>query len=411
MRLLLLLFIFLSALEQAQGIPNGNHSAIPHSSKTGFVQILFLNSPNPSNLVIAQDVVGLSQASVEASIKYLTAEKEQENLHLKAERKKLDLAIRHQKVVLALGSAVLFLLLVLLAVLYLSRQRGRKAYLALKATHLLMKEQQAEIIRQKDELLEQAAVLRAQNKQLEQHKHFRTKIFSIISHDLRTPFNSLKSVLGLVLRKKMTESQMQQVFGLLARDVETAADMLQNLLVWSGAQLEEAHVRLEPVDMHHLVKESMSFAAVQAEVKSIRLISSVGENSVVLGDKERLRFVLRNLLMNAVKFTYEGGLIEVQASVQENSVTVAVHDNGKGVPSKHIPKLFTENRFTTPGTLNEKGTGLGLMLSREFIESQNGSICAESEEGKGSVFSITLQRASFYSSHIKDVYLQPAAAI
>ena len=204
---------------------------------------------------------------------------------------------------------------------------------------------------------------------------------------------------------------MQQVFGLLARDVEAAADMLHNLLVWSRAQMEEAHVRLEPVDMHLLVKESLFFVAAQAEVKGIRLRSYVNESSVVIADKERLRFVLRNLLMNAVKFTYEGGLIEVQASMHENSVTVAVHDNGKGIPSKHIPKLFTENRFTTPGTLNEKGTGLGLMLSREFVESQNGSIRVESEEGKGSVFFLTLQRALAYSSQADDVYLQQAAAI
>ena len=318
-------------------------------------------------------------------------------MHLKFEKKKQDLAIRQHRVALALGAAVLFLLLVLLVVLYLSRKRGKMAFAELQEAHNLMQAQQIEIIRQKNELLTQSAVLRAQNEQLEQHKQFRTKIFSIISHDLRTPFNSIKGVLRLVLHKSMEESQMLHVFGLLSRDVEVAADMLHNLLVWSQAQLEEARVRLEPVDLQQLVQDNILFANAQAGEKNIRLLSAISETAVVHADREMLNFVLRNLLMNAVKFTYERGQVEVKVSVQENEVTIAVSDNGKGIPSKYIPKLFTEDRVTTLGTRNEKGTGLGLMLCKEFIESQNGTIRAESEEGKGSVFSVSLQRVAAYT--------------
>ncbi len=293
---------------------------------------------------------------------------------------------------LALGGAAVLLLLVLLVALYLSRRRERAAHQALQETHRLMQAQQAEIIRQKNELTDQAATLRAQNGQLEIHKQFRTKIFSIISHDLRAPFNSLKAALGLVLRKSLSESQMQHVFGLLSRDVEAAADMLQNLLVWSKAQLEESHVKMENIDLRQLVEENLAFAAAQAEEKEIRLVSLISAHIQVRADRERLNFVLRNLLVNAVKFSFEGGVVLVQVRVQEKSVTLAVRDSGKGIPSNFIPKLFTEERVTTPGTRNEKGTGLGLMLCRDFIESQNGSIEVDSEEGRGSVFSVTLQR-------------------
>lgn len=396
MRLLLLLLFVLPTFGQAQNHQPESQLVALYSSPTDSIRA-FHSNLNSNYVPFKQDHFELYHFSAESILKFETQATEQENLHLKFEKKKQDLAIRQHRVALALGAAVLFLLLVLLVVLYLSRKRGKMAFAELQEAHNLMQAQQIEIIRQKNELLTQSAVLRAQNEQLEQHKQFRTKIFSIISHDLRTPFNSIKGVLRLVLHKSMEESQMLHVFGLLSRDVEVAADMLHNLLVWSQAQLEEARVRLEPVDLQQLVQDNILFANAQAGEKNIRLLSAISETAVVHADREMLNFVLRNLLMNAVKFTYERGQVEVKVSVQENEVTIAVSDNGKGIPSKYIPKLFTEDRVTTLGTRNEKGTGLGLMLCKEFIESQNGTIRAESEEGKGSVFSVSLQRVAAYT--------------
>ncbi|GAA4436013.1 hypothetical protein GCM10023188_28580 [Pontibacter saemangeumensis] len=379
---------------QAQNLLTEKQAAACYSDRTDPAHAALLISRGTNFLFIKQDINDLNKLSTETKLQYETAAREQENQHLRAEKKKQDLTIRHHQVVMALGTAVLILLLVLLAVLHRSRRRGKTAYKELQQAHQRMQAQQKEIILQKNELMTQSAVLRAQNEELEQHKQFRTKIFSIISHDLRTPFNSINSVLRLVLHKSMDEGQMKRVFGLLSRDVKVATDMLQNLLVWSQAQLEDAHVRLEPVNLQQLVQENITFASVQAAEKKIQLLSNIGQDAVVHADREMLNFVLRNLLMNAVKFTYESGQIEITVCVQETRVTIAVRDNGKGIPSKYIPKLFTEERVTTPGTQNEKGTGLGLMLCREFVESQNGSIRAESEEGKGSVFSICLERAA-----------------
>lgn len=342
------------------------------------------------------DIEKQQKAAAETAAKYETEAKELENKNLKAEQKKQEKALRNQQIIMILGGAVLILMLVLLVVLYISRKRVRGAFSTLQETHHLMQAQQLEIISQKNEILTQAAVLRAQNEQLEKHKHFRTKIFSIISHDLRNPFNGVKGVLNLVQRKSMTESQTQHIFGLLGRDIDVAISMLQNVLIWSKAQLEEAHVNLEPVQLQQLVNENIQLATAHAEEKSIRFQGVVAEDAVVLADKERLNFVLRNLLTNAIKFTFEGGLIQVTAIVQQEQVVLSVSDDGVGIPSKYIQKLFTEERFTTPGTANEKGTGLGLMLCKEFVEHQNGSIRAESEEGKGSTFSITLQRATTF---------------
>ena len=394
MRSILLLLLFLLPLfAQAQSPLPEKQATARYSARTDPAHAAFVNSRGTDFRFIKQDLTDLNELSAEIILQNEKEDREQENQRLRAEKKKQDLAIRHQQVVMVLGAAVLFLLLVLLAVLHRSRQRGKTAYKELQRAHQRMQAQQQEIVLQKNELLTQSAVLRAQNEQLEQHKQFRTKIFSIISHDLRTPFNSIKSVLRLVLHKPMDESQIKRVFGLLSRAVEVAADMLQNLLVWSQAQLEDAQVRLEPVDLQQLVWDNMTFASAQAGEKKIRLLSDIPEKAVVHADREMLNFVLRNLLMNAVKFTYESGQIDVTVRVQETRVSIAVRDNGKGIPAKYISKLFTEARVTTPGTQNEKGTGLGLMLCREFVESQNGSIHAESEEGKGSVFSISLQRA------------------
>jgi signal transduction histidine kinase len=236
-------------------------------------------------------------------------------------------------------------------------------------------------------------MLQQQNKELEKHSEFKNKIFSLVSHDLRAPFNSIKGILNLEKTRTMSEADVKHIFGLLGKETDVTMNMLQNLLVWSRAQMEVNHVNLQPVNLRLLVDENVQVAASHAALKNITLTNTVAEDVFALADKERLNFVLRNLLMNAVKFTYEGGEIKLQMRVQGSSLSLMVSDNGQGIAPRYISKLFSDERFTTRGTLNEKGTGLGLMLCKEFVESIQGTIEVESEEGRGSTFYVTLQKA------------------
>ncbi|CAM3725037.1 ATP-binding protein [Pontibacter korlensis] len=352
-----------------------------------------------------------SRARVEAEItaKYEIAQKEQENQRLKAEQEKQAAEIQYQHYTLILEGTIILLMLVLLIVLFLGWQRQRAAYAKLQDAHYLMQTQNAEITAQRNEISTQAKVLQEQNERLGRHDAFKNKVFTIISHDLRGPFYSIKSILGLAQARTLPEADVKRIFNLLGRDMDVAMAMLDNVLIWAKAQLEESCIKVEPVNLHRIAEENMELVRSQANDKGVKLLNYVTPGATALADKERLNFVLRNLLTNAVKFSYPGGQVSFKVEEQADKVVVLVSDNGKGMSPANVANLFSERRFTTLGTSGEKGTGLGLMLCRELLESFSGQISVQSEDGKGSVFAVSLPRTSIEVSH-EEVQLEPELA-
>lgn len=230
-----------------------------------------------------------------------------------------------------------------------------------------------------------------QNKSLEENNLMKDKLFSIVSHDLRTPLGGVKGILQLVNNGTLSQDEVMHILGLLDQEVDVVMDMLNNLLDWSKAQLNGAEVVLEPVQLRQIAEENLRLISSQAKLKNISLENKVDIQAIAMADKERLNFVIRNLLMNAVKFTFIGGKVAVGTRIEQNQLVLSVIDNGKGISPDDMVKLFSEEeRFTTAGTAKEKGTGLGLKLCNDFIQSIGGKIQAESVENKGSTFSVTL---------------------
>jgi len=340
------------------------------------------------------DMESQKKVSAEITAKHETEKKDLENKTLKAEKEKQAIKIKHQKIKLAFEAAIILLMLVLMLVLYGSRRRLKNTYLQLQQIHTHMQTQNREIKRQKNEISLQTLVLKEQNEQLEKHSLFKNKIFSIISHDLRAPFSSTKGILSLVETGNLSEAEVRHISGILVKDMDVALNMLNNLLVWSKTQLEGSVILTQPLNLHQLAEDNIQLFSSQAEQKNITLINSIAPGAVALADKERLNFVLRNLIMNALKYTFTGGEINVYVTEQAKKITIAVSDTGKGIATKNIEKLFTEERFTTLGTSSEKGTGLGLMLCKEFMQSLSGYITVESKVGVGSTFYISLPKAA-----------------
>jgi signal transduction histidine kinase len=253
-----------------------------------------------------------------------------------------------------------------------------------------LQSQHAEISHQKAELSAQALVLEDQNEDLVRHHAFQNKVLSILSHDLRTPFNSLKAMLDLVQDGRLSLAETTSVFGLLSKEMDTHSNMLQNLLEWAKAQLSGTRVSLEPVDLQLLVADTLEQASPESERKNITLVNMVPDATILLTDWERMNFVLRNLVMNAIKYTYAGGEVKVAVTGDAGGIRISVKDNGMGIAPRYLKHLFTPQRFSTLGTGKEKGTGLGLMLCQEFVESLHGKISVETESGKGSTFTIWL---------------------
>jgi signal transduction histidine kinase len=238
-----------------------------------------------------------------------------------------------------------------------------------------------------------------QNVRLQQLNHTKDKFFSIISHDLKGPLNSLTSFSHLLIEH--TDSMSKEEIQLLARDLDKSVKnlytLLENLLEWSRSQTGNIDFTGEVFDLSELLKSNKSLLESQARHKNIRITLTAAACHVKL-HKPSINTVLRNLISNAIKFTPEGGSIGVTLQTSDKGISVAVSDNGVGMSAEVVAKLFRiDTKHSTKGTANERGTGLGLILCREFIEKNGGTLSVSSESGKGSVFTFSFPARSVHA--------------
>lgn len=226
------------------------------------------------------------------------------------------------------------------------------------------------------------------------------KFFSIIAHDLRSPFNS---ILGFsdILEKQIQENDYENIekySQIINKSSVVAIDLLSDLMDWSLSQTGTMEFRPEDIDLVELIREITKLLNYSALQKSITIHSELPNNILVSADKARISSILRNLISNAIKFTKSGGEIIISSIQQLDKIIVSVTDNGVGINPESIKKLFRiDGNYSTIGTQNEKGTGLGLILCKNFIETHGGEIWVESELGKGSTFRFTIpQKNSVY---------------
>ena len=219
------------------------------------------------------------------------------------------------------------------------------------------------------------------------------KFFSIIAHDLINPFNSIMGISEILLEhlpEYDTETLMKFVRGIYTSSND-AYLLLENLLEWSRAQTGRIEYKPEFHEFRDLVFQTIGLTENMAKAKGITINSSEYDGLMVFGDKNMITAILRNLVTNAVKFSQRDGLVTIDAQRTEDEVIISVKDTGIGIDTDTIEKLFIINEKTSEkGTENEKGTGLGLILCKEFVDKHGGKIWVESEPGKGSLFSFTL---------------------
>ena len=168
--------------------------------------------------------------------------------------------------------------------------------------------------------------------------------------------------------------------------------MTNNLLEWFRSQSEDMVLRPQLLELTEVVEECFHMLHIQSEVKQIRVNYSIAPGTCAYVDREALGLIIRNLLSNAIKFTGVGGSIHVSAHLSGEKVTVSIRDNGIGMEEEYVRQLFGEMRLgSLPGTLGEKGTGLGLIVSRQFAQRSGGVLWADSKLGEGSVFHFTMR--------------------
>jgi signal transduction histidine kinase len=230
--------------------------------------------------------------------------------------------------------------------------------------------------------------------QLEGLNKLKNKIFSIVSHDLRGPIGSLNAVLQMTEHAQISREEFQMLVKSLHANVKQLHGTLDNLLQWSHAQSHELKVMPQSFILKNLVDEIFQLLKFNAAAKGVALQNHGNLQLGIFADLTMAQSILGNLISNAIKFTPKGGVVSVSAESDQKMAKIAVEDNGHGMSPEIVKSLFkTIQHFSTPGTDGEKGTGFGLLLCKEFVEKNGGTISVSSELLKGSTFSFTLPLA------------------
>jgi len=231
--------------------------------------------------------------------------------------------------------------------------------------------------------------------QLRELNTTKDKFFSIIAHDLKSPFNGLLGFSSILLEnhKEYDDNKREGMIKLVNDSATSTFKLLENLLTWSRTQLNIVTFVPKELQFKIVLFETISNLKASANQKGIKLIETISDDEVISTDKDLIDSVLRNLISNAIKFTKRNGTVIIEAVKQDknNSIKISVTDTGVGIPKDKIDDLFRLDKNTsTQGTDNETGTGLGLIICKEFVEKLGGKIWVESEVGKGSTFSFTI---------------------
>ncbi len=239
------------------------------------------------------------------------------------------------------------------------------------------------------QLAEQNIQINKQKEELQTLNGVKDRLFSIISHDLRNPLVTLRSYISLSDNANISDDKKIAFKKQTSQAVSQTTDMLDNLLVWANMQIKNTNASITPVDIEEVVLDAIDNVNAQAQQKNISIHKNIQVASA-LADKSILNIALRNLLTNAIKYSEENKNIFISATQKDNQVLLSVRDEGIGMTAKQIADLQNNETETTKGTQGEKGSGLGLFLVKELLAKAKNKLTIESEEGKGSVFTIEL---------------------
>ncbi len=219
------------------------------------------------------------------------------------------------------------------------------------------------------------------------------RLLSIISHDLKNPINNIAGFAELIDRnyEKYNDEKRKHFNQLILRSISSVSKLLENLLIWSRSQRNKINIEPDTYPIDDVTANCIELLKPSADKKQITLLNRIPKKTMVYADVDMINTVMRNLLSNAIKFTPQHGVVIINASTRENQTIVEIRDNGIGIEPDRIDKLFAlDETHTSVGTNGEKGTGLGLIICKEFIEHNKGKIWVESEKDKGTGFFLSL---------------------
>jgi hypothetical protein len=238
------------------------------------------------------------------------------------------------------------------------------------------------------------AIINTKNEELSKSNAFKDMFFSIVAHDLRNPFISILGYIDILKKdyKTLSDEERDNFIEVIQNSTKSSFQLLDNLQLWAKSQRAKLELNIVDLNLKQLVSEAVSPYLLGAEMKNINIHFQVSDDLYINADKFTMERVIANLFSNAIKYTHKSGKIEINAEPQNENILFYIKDYGLGISKDKIAKLFhIQHAYSTRGTENEEGTGLGLILCKEFIEKNKGQIWVESELGKGAQFFITIK--------------------
>jgi signal transduction histidine kinase len=249
---------------------------------------------------------------------------------------------------------------------------------------------QQSILRQKEEIAESGRLLQQQTEELKQINAFKNRLFSIIAHDLKSPIYALRNLFRNMEQFDLPAEEIKEMVPEVVSELTYTTSLMENVLHWARSQMQAYTVRPQLLDLSELIAEVSRLLRLQADTKHIGITLQVEGSPVAVADRDMVHLILRNLLSNAIKYTPVNGCIRVGARLTGTEVAVFVQDTGMGIPADALEKINEQSFYSTKGTEGEAGTGLGLMLCKEFAARNGGGLQIGSTPGKGSTFTFTL---------------------
>lgn len=274
--------------------------------------------------------------------------------------------------------------------LYLIKKENTEYQFRLVAKNRALHKKNMEIKEQKQVIADKARMLKTQKKELTELNSLKNRLFSVISHDLKSPMYAMRTLFQNMYTYNLPAEEIKMMVPDVVNDLNYTISLMENLLQWSKSQMQENAVRAQELDLKKMIDEVMKLLRLQAEAKQVRMESMVENPVHVYADKDMINLVLRNLVSNAIKFTPPNGHINIGVNQLSYFAEIYIQDTGLGISEEALAKISESNFFTTRGTASESGTGLGLMLCKEFLAKNGGQMHIESRLGHGSIFSFTL---------------------
>ena len=244
------------------------------------------------------------------------------------------------------------------------------------------------------EIAENAVLLQQQTVELTELNNLKNKLFSVIAHDLKTPMYSLRGLFRTIQLQDVPPKKIKAMLPDMINNLNYTTGLMENLLQWAKSQMQSGTVKIQTLNLNTAIGEVAQLMQLTAAAKQINIATKLCDAVFVTADKDMIDLVLRNLLSNAVKFTPAAGTVTFGVNKTTAGVEVFVLDTGRGISKEAMQKINRNDYYSTNGTAHEPGTGLGLMLCKEFLLKNNSRLVIDSEEGKGSRFSFVLPPAT-----------------